>query len=108
MSKLPPALNRLTLPVIASPMFIISTAKFVIAQCRAGIVGSMPALNVRPAGLLDDWLAEITESLDAHNRAHPDSSAAFIVGDRSSGMEERARLLRRRRVDDADASAIGP
>ncbi|EOU1352839.1 NAD(P)H-dependent flavin oxidoreductase [Pseudomonas aeruginosa] len=76
MSKLPPALNGLTLPVIASPMFIVSTPKLVIAQCKAGIVGSMPALNARPAGLLDDWLAEITESLDAHNRAHPDNPAA--------------------------------
>lgn len=76
MSQLPPVLSRLSLPVIASPMFIISTPRLVIAQCKAGIVGSMPALNARPAAQLEDWLAEITESLDAHNRAHPDQPAA--------------------------------
>lgn len=76
MSQLPPVLSRLSLPVIASPMFIVSTPRLVIAQCKAGIVGSMPALNARPAAQLEDWLAEITESLDAHNRAHPDQPAA--------------------------------
>jgi nitronate monooxygenase len=63
-------------PVIASPMFIISNPKMVIAQCVAGVVGSMPALNARPASQLDDWLAEITEGLAAHDRAHPDRPAA--------------------------------
>jgi nitronate monooxygenase len=57
-------------------MFIVSTPKLVIAQCKAGIVGSMPALNARPAELLDEWLAEITESLAAHDRAYPDNPAA--------------------------------
>jgi nitronate monooxygenase len=57
-------------------MFIISTPRLVIAQCKAGIVGSMPALNARADGLLDEWLAEITESLDSHNRANPDRPAA--------------------------------
>lgn len=76
MSKLPRILTQLRLPVIASPMFIVSTPSLVIAQCKAGIVGSMPALNARPAEQLEDWLAEITESLAAHNRAHPNRPAA--------------------------------
>nr|WP_315426069.1 nitronate monooxygenase family protein [uncultured Albidiferax sp.] len=76
MSKLPPALSALPLPIIASPMFIISTPQLVIAQCIAGVVGSMPALNARPAAQLDDWLAEITETLAAYNLAHPDKPAA--------------------------------
>ena len=76
MSKIPAVLQNLALPVIGSPLFIICTPKLVIAQCKAGIVGSMPALNARPAELLDDWLAEITEELAAHNKAHPDAPAA--------------------------------
>jgi nitronate monooxygenase len=76
MSKLPGALQHLALPVIGSPLFIISNPKLVIAQCKAGIVGSMPALNARPASQLDEWLHEITETLDAHNRANPDNPAA--------------------------------
>src|SRR6516225_521432 len=73
---LPKQLGGLRLPVIGSPLFIISNPKLVIAQCKAGIVGSMPALNARPAAQLDEWLAEITETLAAHDRAHPDSPAA--------------------------------
>jgi nitronate monooxygenase len=73
---LPPILSHLRLPVIGSPLFIISNPKLVIAQCTAGIVGSMPSLNARPASQLDEWLAEITESLAAHDRAHPDRPAA--------------------------------
>jgi len=73
---LPPVLQKVRFPVIASPMFIVSTPKLVIAQCKAGVVGSMPALNARPAAQLDDWLAEITETLAAHDAAHPDSPAA--------------------------------
>ncbi|WP_374670141.1 NAD(P)H-dependent flavin oxidoreductase, partial [Ramlibacter sp.] len=76
MSKLPPALRNLQLPVIGSPLFIISNPKLVIAQCQAGIVGSMPALNARPASQLDEWLHEITETLAAYNRANPDRPAA--------------------------------
>ncbi|ART47773.1 NAD(P)H-dependent flavin oxidoreductase [Acidovorax carolinensis] len=76
MSKLPPALQNLSLPVIGSPLFIISNPKLVIEQCKAGIVGSMPALNARPAELLDEWLAEIAETLAAYNKAHPDKPAA--------------------------------
>jgi nitronate monooxygenase len=74
--SLPVCLRRLRLPVIASPLFIISVPALVIAQCTAGIVGSMPALNARPASQLDDWLAEITETLAAYNAAHPDAPAA--------------------------------
>lgn len=76
MSKIPPVLSSLTFPVIGSPLFIISTPKLVIAQCISGVVGSMPALNARPAAQLEDWLAEITETLAAHNKAHPDQPAA--------------------------------
>ncbi|XVJ70647.1 MAG: nitronate monooxygenase [Rhizobacter sp.] len=74
--SLPAIFNTLRLPVIGSPLFIISNPKLVIAQCKAGIVGSMPALNARPASQLDEWLAEITETLAAHNKAHPDQPAA--------------------------------
>ncbi len=73
---LPAVLQNLPLPIIGAPLFIISTPKLVIAQCIAGVVGSMPSLNARPAELLDDWLAEITETLAAHNKAHPDKPAA--------------------------------
>ncbi len=76
MSKLPGALARVPFPVIDSPLFIISNPKLLIAQCKAGIVGSMPALNARPAEQLDDWLAEITEELDSYNRANPNKPAA--------------------------------
>ncbi len=76
MRTLPPVFQKLSLPVIGSPLFIISNPKLVIAQCQAGIVGSMPALNARPAELLDEWLAEITETLAAWDRAHPESPAA--------------------------------
>jgi len=73
---LPPVLKNLPLPIIGAPLFIISNPKLVIAQCTSGIVGSMPALNARPAEQLDEWLAEITEALAAWNRAHPDRPAA--------------------------------
>ena len=73
---LPPVLRSLSLPVIGAPLFIISNPRLVIEQCKAGIVGSMPALNARPAAQLDDWLAEITEALAAHDRAHPGAPAA--------------------------------
>jgi len=76
MSKLPPVLAAQNFPVIASPLFIISNPKLVIQQCKAGVIGSMPALNARPASQLDEWLAEITETLAAHNKANPDNPAA--------------------------------
>ena len=78
--SLPPVLQGLALPVIGSPLFIISNPKLVIAQCQAGIVGSMPALNARPASQLDEWLAEITETLAAWDRDHPErKSAPFAI-----------------------------
>ena len=78
---LPPVLrDRLRLPVIASPLFIISNPDLVIAQCKAGIVGSFPSLNARPISQLDEWLARITEELAAYDRAHPEApSAPFAV-----------------------------
>jgi nitronate monooxygenase len=74
--SLPPILSGLRLPVIAAPMFIVSNPKLVIAQCTSGIIGSFPALNARPASLLDEWLHEITEALAAWDRDHPDRPAA--------------------------------
>ena len=68
--------QHLRLPVIAAPLFIISNPKTVIAQCKAGIVGSMPALNARPVSQLDEWLAEITEELANYNAKNPDRPAA--------------------------------
>jgi len=73
---LPPVLRRLPLPIFGSPLFIISNPKLLIEQCKAGVIGSMPALNARPAEQLEDWLAEITETLAAHDKAHPDQPAA--------------------------------
>lgn len=79
MSLLPP-LQSLTLPVIASPLFIVSHPQLVIEQCKAGVVGSMPALNARPAEQLDAWLTEITEALKVHDRLHPERpSAPFAI-----------------------------
>jgi len=72
----PEVLRKLRLPVIGAPLFIISNPKLVIAQCQAGIVGAMPALNARPASQLGEWLAEITETLAAWDRDHPDRPAA--------------------------------
>ncbi len=74
---LPPLFDkRLSLPVFGAPMFIVSVPELVIAQCKAGIIGSFPALNARPASLLDDWLAQISEELAAHDAANPDRLAA--------------------------------
>ena len=74
--SLPAPFDKLRLPVIGSPLFIISTPDLVIAQCKAGIIGSFPALNARPSGVLDEWLHRITEELAAHNRDNPDRPAA--------------------------------
>jgi len=76
MSRIPSILQNLRIPVFGAPLFIISNPKLVIEQCKAGIVGSMPALNARPASLLDEWLAEITEELAAYNAKNPDRPAA--------------------------------
>ncbi len=74
--SVPPFLSSLRLPIIGAPLFIISGPDLVIAQCKAGIVGSFPALNARPQSLLDEWLHRITEELAAHNRENPDRPAA--------------------------------
>lgn len=68
--------GRLSIPVVGAPLFIISNPDLVIAQCKAGVVGSFPALNARPKELLDEWLTRIDEELDAHNQANPDNPAA--------------------------------
>jgi nitronate monooxygenase len=74
--SLPAVLQNLPLPIIGAPLFIISHPKLVIEQCKAGVVGSMPSLNARPAAQLDEWLAEITETLAAWDRDHPEQKAA--------------------------------
>ncbi len=76
MSLPSPLFDTLRLPVIGSPLFIVSSPELVIAQCKAGVVGSFPALNARPQSQLDEWLHRITEELAAHNRDHPDRPAA--------------------------------
>ena len=73
---LPALFDRLRLPVIGSPLFIVSNPELVIAQCKAGIVGSFPALNARPQALLDEWLHRITEELSEWDRANPGRPAA--------------------------------
>jgi nitronate monooxygenase len=77
---LPPVLQRLRIPVIGAPMFIVSNPALVVAQCTSGIVGSFPALNARPESLLDEWLHEISETLAAWDRDNPERpSAPFAV-----------------------------
>ena len=68
--------GRLSIPVVGAPLFIISGPELVIAQCKAGVVGSFPALNARPAEMLDKWLTQINDELDAYNQANPDAPAA--------------------------------
>ena len=76
----PAIFDRLRLPVIGAPLFIVSNPDLVIAQCKAGIVGSFPALNARPQSQLDEWIHQITEELAAHDRDHPEiPSAPFAV-----------------------------
>ena len=75
-SHLPPVLQNLVLPVIAAPMFTVSYPELVLAQCKAGIVGSFPALNARQPELLDDWLTQMNDDLDHYRRDNPDA----IVG----------------------------
>jgi nitronate monooxygenase len=74
--SLPAILQRLRIPVVGAPMFIVSNPALVVAQCCSGIVGSFPALNARPQSMLDEWLHEITESLAAWDRMHPEQPAA--------------------------------
>ncbi|MEM9279485.1 MAG: nitronate monooxygenase family protein [Pseudomonadota bacterium] len=68
--------NDLRIPAVAAPLFIISHPELVIAQCKAGVVGSFPALNARPEAQVDEWLAEITEELESHKKANPDKKVA--------------------------------
>jgi nitronate monooxygenase len=88
---LPPVLtDRLRLPVIAAPMFLVSTPQLVIAECTAGVIGSFPALNARPQSQLDEWLHEITEALALWDRDHPDTPAApFAVNQIVHGSNPR-------------------
>jgi nitronate monooxygenase len=93
----------LRLPVIGAPMFIVSTPKLVLAQCRAGVIGSFPALNARPASQLEDWLTEITETLDASRRADPTAKIApfavnQIVHASNDRLEHDVRLCVQHRV----------
>ena len=95
---LPPLFDRLRLPVIGAPLFIISHPALVIAQCAAGIVGSFPTLNARPASQLEEWLHEITDALDRHDAAHPERPAApfacnLIVHRSNPRLEDDAAML---------------
>jgi nitronate monooxygenase len=76
MKRFSPLFDRLRLPVIGSPLFIVSGPELVIAQCKAGIIGTFPALNARPQNQVDEWLHQITEELSAWNRDNPDRPAA--------------------------------
>ena len=78
--SLPPLFDRLRLPAIGAPLFIVSNPDLVIAQCKAGIVGSFPALNARPQSLLDEWLHRITEELAAWDRDHPETPVGALCG----------------------------
>jgi nitronate monooxygenase len=96
-------LDRLRLPVIGAPLFIVSTPRLVIAQCKAGIVGAFPALNARPEAQLDDWLAEITEALAAQRQAQPQTKVApfavnQIVHSSNNRLEHDIRLCVKHRV----------
>ncbi len=88
---LPPLLaNSLSLPVVGAPLFIISNPDLVIAQCKAGVVGSFPSLNARPAAELEVWLKRITEELAAYNEANPDKPAApYAVNQIVHGSNDR-------------------
>jgi nitronate monooxygenase len=82
--------DRLSLPVIGSPLFIASTPDLVIAQCKAGIIGSFPALNARPASALDEWLTRIRDELDAHEAANPGAKVApFAVNQIAHASNDR-------------------
>jgi nitronate monooxygenase len=95
--------DRLRLPVIGSPLFIVSGPELVIAQCKAGVVGSFPSLNARPLSQLDEWLAEITETLADWDKAHPEAPAApfavnQIVHKTNNRLEDDVELCAKYRV----------
>ena len=82
--------DRLSLPLVGAPLFIISNPDLVIAQCKAGVVGSFPALNARPVEVLDQWLTRINEELDAYNQDNPDEPAApYAVNQIVHGSNDR-------------------
>jgi len=100
---LPRPFDRLRLPVIGSPMFLVSRPPLVLAQCKAGIVGAFPSLNARPASQYEEWLHEVEEGLAAHDRAHPESPAApfavnLIVHKTNQRLEEDLALTVKHRV----------
>ena len=76
MALVPHLKGKLKIPVVGAPLFIVSGPELVISQCKAGVVGSFPALNARPQEVLDEWLIQIKEELDKHNQENPDSPAA--------------------------------
>ena len=76
MALVPHLKGKLKIPVVGAPLFIVSGPELVISQCKAGVVGSFPALNARPQGVLDEWLTQIKEELDKHNQKNPDNPAA--------------------------------
>src|SRR5882757_8972930 len=95
--------DRLRLPVIGAPMFIVSTPRLVLAQCKAGVVGSFPALNARPVSQLDDWLAQISEELREFKRANPALKVApfavnQIVHSSNNRLEEDVALCVKHKV----------
>lgn len=95
--------GRLALPVIAAPMFLVSSPELVIAQCKAGVVGSFPSLNARPVEQLDAWLTQIADALRAHDEAHPENPAApfavnLIVHRSNARLEEDLALVAKHRV----------
>ena len=95
--------GRLRLPVIASPLFIISVPDLVVAQCTSGVIGSMPSLNARPIEQLDEWLSEIRERLAAHDQKHPDRPSApfainLIVHKSNDRLEQDLALVQKHRV----------
>ena len=95
--------GRLRLPLIGSPLFIISVPDLVVAQCQAGVIGSMPTLNARPIEQLDDWLYEISDRLAQHDKANPDRPAApfamnLIVHRSNDRLEEDLQLVVKHQV----------
>ena len=101
--QMPPLLKKLRLPVIGAPLFIISTPLLVIEQCKAGVVGVLPALNARPSAMLGDWIVEIKEALLAHDQAHPEALSApfgvnLIVHKSNDRLEEDLRICVKHQV----------
>ena len=93
MALVPHLKGKLKIPVVGAPLFIVSGPELVISQCKAGVVGSFPALNARPQEVLDEWLIQIKEELDKHNQENPDSPAApFAVNQICHASNDRLML----------------